>query len=67
MTKFVPYVAEQAIERDAAALLAAFALVRDVVMQPPLPIEDMMEKQLKLVIEFDDGAFLVAPIAQPCA
>ena len=54
MRKFVPYLAEEAIERDAEALLAEFAHARDVVIEPPIPIEDIMEKHLKLGIEFDD-------------
>ena len=54
MAKFVPYLAEEAIERDAEALLAEFAHARDVVIEPPIPIEDIMEKHLKLGIEFDD-------------
>jgi hypothetical protein len=54
MRKFVPYLAEEDIERDAEALLAEFAHARDVVIEPPIPIEDIMEKHLKLGIEFDD-------------
>ena len=54
MAKFVPYLAEEAIERNAEALLAEFAHARDVVIEPPIPIEDIMEKYLKLGIEFDD-------------
>ena len=54
MAKFVPYLAEEAIERNAEALLTEFAHVRDVVIEPPIPIEDIMEKYLKLGIEFDD-------------
>ena len=54
MTKFIPYMAEEAIERDAEALLAEFARARDVVIEPPIPIEDIVEKHLKLGIEFDD-------------
>ena len=54
MAKFVPYLAEEAIERDAEALLAEFAHARDVVIEPPIPIEDIMEKHLKLGIEFND-------------
>ena len=54
MAKFVPYLAEEAIERDAEALLAEFAHARDVVIEPPIPIEDIMEKHVKLGIEFDD-------------
>jgi hypothetical protein len=48
MRKFVPYLAEDAIEREAEALLAEFAHARDVVIEPPIPIEDIMEKHLKL-------------------
>jgi hypothetical protein len=54
MRKFVPYLAEEANERDAEALLAEFARARDVVIAPPIPIEDIIEKHLKLCIEFDD-------------
>ena len=54
MAKFVPYLAEEAIERNAEALLTEFAHARDVVIEPPIPIEDIMEKYLKLGIEFDD-------------
>ena len=54
MAKFVPYLAEEAIERNAEALLAEFAHARDVVIEPPIPIEDILEKHLKLGIEFDD-------------
>ena len=54
MAKFVPYLAEEAIERNAEALLAEFAHARDIVIEPPIPIEDIMEKHLKLGIEFDD-------------
>ena len=48
MAKFVPYLAEEAIERNAEALLTEFAHARDVVIEPPIPIEDIMEKYLKL-------------------
>ena len=44
----------EAIERNAEALLTEFAHARDVVIEPPIPIEDIMEKYLKLGIEFDD-------------
>ena len=54
MTKFVPYLSDEAIERDAAALLAEYAQARGVVIEPPIPIEDIVEKHLKLGIEFDD-------------
>jgi hypothetical protein len=37
MTKFVPYLSEEVIERDAAALLAEFAQARGIVIAPPIP------------------------------
>ena len=54
MPKKVPYLHEEQIERDAAALLAEYAQARNVVIAPPIPIEDIVEKHLKLGIEFDD-------------
>jgi Zn-dependent peptidase ImmA (M78 family) len=54
MTKFVPYLSDEAIECDAAALLAEYARARGVTITPPIPIEDIVEKHLKLGIEFDD-------------
>ena len=54
MPKKVPYLQEEQIERDAAALLAEYAQARSVVIAPPIPIEDIVEKHLKLGIEFDD-------------
>jgi len=54
MTKKVPYLTPDAIEQDAAALLDEYARARGVVIVPPIPIEDILEKHLKLGIEFDD-------------
>jgi hypothetical protein len=54
MTKFVPYLSEEAIERDAAALLAEYAQARGAAVKPPIPIEDIVEKHLKVGVEFDD-------------
>ena len=54
MTINVKYLSEEAIERDAEALLAEFADARRVNLEPPIPIEDIVEKHLKLRIEFDD-------------
>jgi Zn-dependent peptidase ImmA (M78 family) len=54
MTKKVPYLTPEAIEQDAAALLDEYARARGVVIVPPIPIEDILEKHLKLGIEFDD-------------
>jgi Zn-dependent peptidase ImmA (M78 family) len=54
MTRSVPYLPDEAIERDAAALLAEYAQARGISIKPPIPIEDIVEKHLKLRIEFDD-------------
>ncbi len=54
MTIFVSYVSDKAIERDAEALLADYAQARGIVIAPPIPIEDIVEKYLRLRIEFDD-------------
>jgi len=54
MSKLVPYLSEEAIERDATALLIEYVQARGVVLKPPIPIEDIVEKHLKLGVEFDD-------------
>ncbi|MGH6893807.1 MAG: hypothetical protein ACREEP_16280 [Dongiaceae bacterium] len=54
MAKLVPYLADEMIESDAALLLAEYARARSIVIAPPIPIEDIVEKHLKLGIEFDD-------------
>ncbi len=54
MAKAVPYLSEEQIERDAWELLAEFARATNTVLAPPIPIEDIVEKYLKLRIEFDD-------------
>jgi hypothetical protein len=54
MTRKVPYLYEEQIERDAAVLLAEYAQARGVVIKPPIPVDDIVEKHLKLGIEFDD-------------
>jgi Zn-dependent peptidase ImmA (M78 family) len=54
MSKFVPFLSEAAIERDATALLAEYAHARGVTIAPPIPIEDIVERHLRLGIEFDD-------------
>src|ERR1700730_17624671 len=54
MTLRVPYIADETIERDAEALLAQFAHARGVEIRAPIPIEDIVEKHLKLHVEFDD-------------
>lgn len=54
MSKDVPYLADDVIERDAEALLSEFAHARGLAVEPPIPIEDIVEKHLKLGIEFND-------------
>jgi Zn-dependent peptidase ImmA (M78 family) len=54
MTLRVPYIADETIERDAEDLLAQFARARKVEVRAPIPIEDIVEKHLKLRVEFDD-------------
>ena len=54
MTLQVPYMSDGSIEREAESLLAEFAHARGVQIQPPIPIEDIVEKHLKLHVEFDD-------------
>ena len=50
----VPYLHEEQIERDAASLLAEYEQARGIVIKPPIPIEDIVEKHLKLRVEFND-------------
>ena len=50
----VAYVSDEAIEKDAQALLADYARERGTPIEAPIPIEDIVEKYLKLGIEFDD-------------
>ena len=64
MTLRVPYIADEAIERDAEALLAQYAHARGVEIRAPIPIEDIVEKHLKLRVEFDDTAPPVRCAAQ---
>jgi hypothetical protein len=54
MTLRVPYLADEAMERDAAALLAQYASAKSAEIRAPIPIEDIVEKHLKLRIEFDN-------------
>jgi hypothetical protein len=50
----IPFLAEDQIERDAEALLAEFENKRGSRIVLPVPIEDIVEKHLKLRVEFDD-------------
>ncbi|MFO0344698.1 MAG: ImmA/IrrE family metallo-endopeptidase [Labrys sp. (in: a-proteobacteria)] len=50
----VAYLSDEKIERDAEALLAEYARYRGVHIEAPIPIDDIIEKYLKVGIEFDD-------------
>jgi hypothetical protein len=54
MTLPIPYIADETIERDATTLLAQYAHARGVAVRVPIPIEDIIEKYLKLHVAFDD-------------
>ena len=54
MRKVIPYLKKEVIERDTEELLGEFARARNVVIKPPIPIEDIVEKHLKLGFEFDE-------------
>jgi Zn-dependent peptidase ImmA (M78 family) len=50
----VAYMSDEAIEKDAQALLADYARERGTPIEAPIPIDDIIEKHLKIGIEFDD-------------
>ena len=50
----VAYMSDEAIEKDAQALLADYARERGMAIEAPIPIDDIIEKHLKIGIEFDD-------------
>lgn len=54
MTLLVSYMPESRIETDAEALLDEFAKATGAALTAPVPIDDIVEKHLKLGIEFDD-------------
>jgi Zn-dependent peptidase ImmA (M78 family) len=54
MTLCVPYIPDETIERDAEALLAQYARAAGFEVKAPIPIEDIVEKHLKLRIELGD-------------
>lgn len=54
MTLYVSYIADETIERDAEALIAEYAQARGSEVRAPIPIEDIVEKHLKLRFDFDD-------------
>ena len=50
----VAFMSDEAIEKDAQALLADYARERGGAIEVPIPIDDIIEKHLKIGIEFDD-------------
>ncbi|MFZ4684614.1 MAG: ImmA/IrrE family metallo-endopeptidase [Hyphomonadaceae bacterium] len=50
----VAYMSDDAIEKDAQALLAEYARDCGKQIEAPIPIDDIIEKHLKIGIEFDD-------------
>jgi Zn-dependent peptidase ImmA (M78 family) len=66
MMRRVPYMSEDAIEHDAESLLAEYAYAKDVEIRAPISIEDIVEKHLKLRVEFDDlHSLLEVPRSDP--
>jgi hypothetical protein len=47
-------VPDEAIEKDAQALLAEYVHARGLTIEAPIAIDDIIEKHLKIGIEFDD-------------
>ena len=43
MTKFVSYVPDEAIEKDAQTLLAEYAYARGAMIEAPIAIDDIIE------------------------
>jgi IrrE N-terminal-like domain len=54
MTKFVSYVSDEAIDKDAQALLAEYSHARGISIKAPVAIDDIIEKHLRIGLEFDD-------------
>lgn len=50
----VPFIPEKRIEQDAELLLAEYARDQGVAVSMPVPIEEVLEVQLKLTFEIDD-------------
>jgi hypothetical protein len=61
MSKPVPYLSDEAIESDAALLLTEYAHARGIVIAPPIPIEDIVEKHLKQSDRPDAPGLAAAP------
>jgi IrrE N-terminal-like domain len=50
----VPYLPENEIESHADQLLAEFNMARGLRLEAPIPVEELLERHLKLAIDFDD-------------
>lgn len=50
----VPYLPEKRIERDAELLLAEYGRDHAIISEPPVPVEELVEVHLGLVMEIDD-------------
>jgi len=50
----IPYLREESIEGDAESLLSEYEREKGVRVELPIPIDDIVEKYLRLGIEFDD-------------
>jgi hypothetical protein len=50
----VPYLSENEIENQAVQLLAEFSVARGLRLVAPIPVEDLLERHLKLTLDFDD-------------
>ena len=54
MASDVPFLTKQSIEGEAALLLAEYGRDHVQVTQPPVPVDDIVELQLKLTLELKD-------------
>ncbi|MFO7696229.1 MAG: ImmA/IrrE family metallo-endopeptidase [Anaerolineae bacterium] len=54
MNPYVAYLPESAIESNSSELLSAFARDRGPVTAPPVPVDDIAEKHLRLTIDLTD-------------
>lgn len=61
----VPYLSREQIERVAEALIGEYEHARGVILGPLIPIEDIVEKHLRLGIEFDD-MHRICGVSRPC-
>ena len=59
MSRFIPYLSDEAIERDAAVLLAEYSHARGVTIEPPIPIEDIVIDPLVMTVGADHNASMI--------